>query len=588
MVHRQMALRQQALQQTMTPTIRKLHAQYVDTRRELARLTMAPADPSHVDAKHARLTALSNRKEDLERKLADKLPDFRRQLEQPRRPHADLCEHLPQGTVFVDLLHYCCFEQTRKVPGVAGRRWTRSYVAFVLRPGSPVTRVELGPAEPIEKAVAAWRNEIVTGRSGSAADDLRRLVWEPLEKSLTDETQTVFLCPDGALTALPWAALPGRQKNSVLLEEYAFAVVPYGQFLLEQLTSEPTAKEDQGLLLAVGDVNYDDKPITVAEPVLLTSRAAARGERQLHWAYLPGTKLEHLVTAAGNRQVLKLTGNEASTAQVLAELPKARWAHLATHGFFADPKFRSALQLDEKAFERQQFFLTGERTTVAGRNPLVLSGLVLAGANLPRETDEFGIPRGDGGILTAEAIAGLPLGNLELAVLSACETGLGEVAGGEGVFGLQRAFHLAGAHTTVGSLWKVDDEVTRQLMTAFYNNMWQKGMGKLEALRQAQLSILKVEGASASIRGPGAQNRKRPAVSPDQRPDPRLWAAWVLSGDPGTLTFARQPTQPPDTQAAHPPGTFTTTAKPPDARAVEPPGTSAAAEHTNKVPIRQE
>ena len=85
-----------------------------------------------------------------------------------------------------------------------------------------------------------------------------------------------------------------------------------------------------------------------------------------------------------------------------------------------------------------------ERRTVAGRNPLVLSGLVLAGANLPRAKDSYGIAQGDGGILTAESIAGLPLDKLELAVLSACETGLGDVAGGEGVFGLQRAFHSAG------------------------------------------------------------------------------------------------------------------------------------------------
>src|SRR5205814_5061847 len=113
---------------------------------------------------------------------------------------------------------------------------------------------------------------------------------------------------------------------------------------------------------------------------------------------------------------------------------------------------------DEKAFAQRR---KGERVAPGARNPLVLSGLVLAGANLPPRPDSLGIAQGDGGILTAEAVASLPLVNLELAVLSACETGLGEVAGGEGVFGLQRAFHLAGARTVIASLWKIDDTATQ-------------------------------------------------------------------------------------------------------------------------------
>jgi len=144
----------------------------------------------------------------------------------------------------------------------------------------------------------------------------------------------------------------------------------------------------------------------------------------------------------------------ASTAQLLADLPQVRYAHLATHGFLADPKFRSALQVDEKQFAQ----LGRERSVAGARSPLVLSGLVLAGANKADTPDR--------GILTAEAIVGLRLDDLELAVLSACETGLGQVAGGEGVFGLQRAFHIAGTRNAVASLWKVDDDATAALMSA--------------------------------------------------------------------------------------------------------------------------
>jgi CHAT domain-containing protein len=210
------------------------------------------------------------------------------------------------------------------------------------------------------------------------------------------------------------------------------------------------------------------------------------------------------------RQVRR--GTEATTGQLLRDLPEARYALLATHGFFADPAFRSVFLLDEAAFRHDR---REGRATPGARNPLVLSGLVLAGANRPPALDAHGMPQGDEGILTAEMIASLPLENLELVVLSACETGLGEVAGSEGVFGLQRAFHMAGAQTTVASLWKVDDAITQELLTKFFENYWHKGIGRLEALRQAQLAVRQGEG---------------------NRAHPRYWAAWVLSGDPGDLT----------------------------------------------------
>jgi CHAT domain-containing protein len=146
------------------------------------------------------------------------------------------------------------------------------------------------------------------------------------------------------------------------------------------------------------------------------------------------------------------------------------------------------LQVDPTLFDLARF--TGERALAGARNPLVLSGLVLAGANLPPPKDLSELLRWDGGILTAEAIAGLPLQQLELAVLSACDSGLGDLAGGERVFGLQRAFHLAGTHNVVASLWKVDDEATAALMGLFYAKLWGKQpMPPLQALRDAQLYL---------------------------------------------------------------------------------------------------
>jgi CHAT domain-containing protein len=125
-------------------------------------------------------------------------------------------------------------------------------------------------------------------------------------------------------------------------------------------------------------------------------------------------------------------------------------------------------------------------------------------------------------------VAELDLSGVELVTLSACETGLGQTAGGEGVLGLQRSIQLAGARTTVASLWGVRDEATRALMVEFYENLWVKQLPRGEALRQAQLTMLR-EGIDRGLATRGPHR-----VAPDEvsgRLPPYFWAAFVLSGD---------------------------------------------------------
>src|SRR5262249_17420752 len=153
---------------------------------------------------------------------------------------------------------------------------------------------------------------------------------------------------------------------------------------------------------------------------------------------------------------------------------------LATHGFFAPPTLTSALAPDARVSGGLAPLGLLEREGVAGWHPGLLSGLVLAGANQPPQPDR------DDGILTALEITELDLSGVELTVLAACETGLGRVAGGEGLLGLQRAFQAAGARSVIASLWAVNDEGTRQLMERFYENLWQRRLSRLEALREAQ------------------------------------------------------------------------------------------------------
>jgi CHAT domain-containing protein/Flp pilus assembly protein TadD len=510
-----------------------------DTRRALARLLLSPPTEMQAHRRHAR--RLTAEKEELEGQLAKLVPAFARHQAVRREGHVRLVKKLPPGTAFIDLVLYVASEQDPKRPGKAGERRTPSYTAFVLCRGRPVARVELGAAAPVDKALAAWRTDIRGQKPGSAAQHLRRLVWDPLTKHIPRTTRTIFFSPDGALTRLPWAALPDREDGHVLLEDYAVAIVPHGPFLLEELSEPYPTTHGGGVLLALGAVRYGTKPRDAqrtSEMALL--RAAELGERPVTWNDLPGTarELDQVVSRAGKRAVLRLRGADASTSRVLAELPRATWAHLATHGFFADAKFRSALQLDEDLFAGGEF---GSGLPPGARNPLVLSGLVLAGANrpLPKNLEER--LTDDHGILTAETIAGLPLHHLKLAVLSACETGLGKVAGGEGVFGLQRAFHLAGCKNVVASLWKVDDQATVALMALFYDKLWRQKKPPLEALREAQLTLYHHPeriGLLAQERGPNFDKVVRLPTGPDKgvksqpggKAATKLWAGFVLSG----------------------------------------------------------
>jgi CHAT domain-containing protein/tetratricopeptide (TPR) repeat protein len=520
-----------------------------DLRRQREAVLLAPTSKDDAD-RADRLRDLNREIDELDRELLRLVPALHRSDDLAKRTPADLRKVLPENSVLIDLLRYLHTEHDADRPGRAGEQHTIRYVGFVVSKDQ-VRRVELGDARPIEVAVVKWREAITDGKASSPtaqgernaaaakqARRLRELVWDKLAEHLPRNVETVYLAPDGALAQLPWAALPGRRAGTILLEEHAVAVVPHGPFLLDMLTSEPDRREVENALLAVGDVRYDARPST-AEVASRGPDDALPADRL--WPRLKATAREiaQLQELADKRdwKMQRLAGAAASTSALLKALPQARVAHLATHGFFADKKFRSILQLDEKLFEKR-FSIRGidERIGEGARSPLLLSGVVLAGANLPETPGR--------GIVTAEALVGLDLSGLQLAVLSACETGLGEVAGGEGVFGLQRAFHLAGTRNVVASLWQVDDEATAALMTLFYRYLWEQKLPAVQALRQAQLEVYHhpewvsdyASGKRAprpfktvEVTRPDPPETTSPAEGSKRAPVQR-WAAFVLSG----------------------------------------------------------
>jgi CHAT domain-containing protein len=458
-----------------------------------------------------RIERLSREAEEVERELARRGAG-RLAGRAGRVPVEALRKALPEGVVLLDFIAY---RRTGVLRSEGRRELSHAHhlAAFVVRRDRPIRRVELGPARPIEDIIRAWRRSVRNGGRPVAGAKLRALLWEPVAP-LVDGATCVLVSPDGALCRLPFGALPGAKDGTYLLEEVAVAVVPVPQVLPELLSRAP-GSDGADSLLAIGDVDYGEAPET--------PRPGPRGPAS--FAALEATRAEvEAVRSCFEKRFeegrARVLGGSGATEEMLRrQAPHHHWLHLATHGFFAPENVRSATSSMMKAGG----FLDLADRGPGGHHPGVLSGLALAGANAGRSEDEDGI-------LTALEVSSMDLSGVEMVVLSACETGLGEVAGGEGVLGLQRAFQVAGARTTVTSLWKVPDRATSELMRRMYENLWTKGLSRVEALRRAQLSLLREERGEAGDPKRGVElPEEDPAVG--RGPSPYSWAAFVLSGD---------------------------------------------------------
>jgi len=470
------------------PEARAAAARLQEATRRLVTLRLAPAAPG------AKLRELEKEQEDAQAELSGLSEAFRRSREKRVGPE-ELAASLPEGAVLVDYLFY----RRRMVKDGKPLREPH-LVAFVHARGKAVARVDLGPAKPVEDAADAWRPLLLKRQTGAAAAaGLKRLVWTPLAKHV-EGAKVVLISPDGVLGTVPFAALPGAKEGSYLIEDVALAVAPVPSAIADLV--RPVKKEDRlaPTLLVAGGLRYDgdDK----APPAGADDRSGPRSGR-MGFQALPATRAEMLSVRGSFENLFKagttaaLSEGDATKAAVRKALASVRYAHLATHGFFA-----------------------GEEAGAADWHPLLLSGLALSDANRDPKPGE------EDGILTALEVSEMDLTKLELAVLSACETGLGKVAGGEGILGMQRAFQIAGARSVIGSLWKVDDKATQHLMTELYAAAWdtRKIISRAEALRAAQLAMLK----DGVRRGMAREDDLKKGSG---RAPPYYWAAFVLSGD---------------------------------------------------------
>lgn len=508
-----------------------LHHSWVAARQRLANLAVRGAD-GQPPAVYATLMENARREaEGLERTLAEKSTAFRTERNQPDVGVDKVQAALPAGSVLVSFVQYPRILESNNGRSALPPSPIQSFAAFVVPAnGADVALVPLGAVADIEPLIREWRDEgaggsllasFIEGRSEAAyrtaGSRLRSAIWDPLAGHLRG-ARRVFVVPDGALGLVSLAALP-IGDSAYLLEQG-----PTIHYLSAErdLVGPPraTTTSVRGML-ALGGPAFDAIPDTKTAAVVSAAasvektaslRAAiqACGSFQgLSFQPLDGTlrevqELSRLwsgaATASGEAARV-LVGHEADEATFKEEAHRYRVLHLATHGFFLG----SGCSVGSSSPRGVG------RLSASGvvDNPLLLSGLALAGANRRASAG----PGVDDGILTAEEVASLNLDGVEWAVLSACDTGVGEIRAGEGVFGLRRAFQVAGARTVVMSLWSVDDQATRAWMRALYEGRFQKKLSTVDAVHAASLTVLRDRRAKG------------------QSTHPFYWAAFVAAGD---------------------------------------------------------
>lgn len=464
------------------------------------------------------LDSLREKTNSLEAELARRSASFR--IEQDYRDiRAErISKLLPENSVLVEYMSYNYHLTAHD--SVVSR-----YLAVVVDSQGVRDIVDLGAGADINRLVNQYRRHLLgIASSGRLPSIVHQIEYEKMSKALYDKVwgpvedlasgkDMVLISPDGGLNIVSFAGLCD-QEGKYLIEKYAVHYLTSGRDLIRLKDEAPASSG----LLALGDPDYDapatarlplpnEKPPVPAREVdssaMRSTRAGWDQLDDITVVPLPATRHEVEKIVEGWRRSSKepirvCYGAHASEEVLKAEATGKRVIHLATHGFFLQDAYSELLPQPGFVADREFF----------GENPLLLSGLFLAGANLHGQgADSAGA---EDGILTAEEVTAMNLEGTELVVLSACETGLGKVTEGEGVYGLRRAFQMAGARTVVSALWSISDEATAEMMSHLYEK---RDESFPETIRRIQLKTI---------------NKLR---TQDKVDHPFSWGAFIAVGD---------------------------------------------------------
>ena len=425
---------------------------------------------------------------------------------------------LPKNTALIE------FARIRKANFKAKGKeklWNKYiYLAFVLHSGKGDTPelIDLGDAEKIDNLISKLKKEIADTQ-GMEAEQFSRKVYDlafaPLKNSLKGVTE-IFISPDGNLNLIPFEILQNTD-GKYLIEKYTFNYLSAGRDII----GFGQLKGKAGKSLLIGDPDFDisttERNNSLRSLGIKHSEAqyiAVRSTDMRSYSFdrLPGTKKEvETIHALLGADKSELYTGKAALEEVLKYKEAPSILHLATHGFFLTDEEMLYLNDNATGLTVQSISKKIEPSGKKNENPMLRAGIALAGANNTLKSDTT---KESDGIVTAEKILGLKLRGTDMVVLSACETGLGEVKSGEGVYGLQRAFTQAGAKSIVMSMWSVPDKETQELMTEFYKNIVSGKMNRNQALRQAVLKEMKI-----TEQRYGKNN-------------PLFWGAFIFLGEP--------------------------------------------------------
>jgi tetratricopeptide (TPR) repeat protein/CHAT domain-containing protein len=485
----------------------------------------------------------------LESYLAHRIPEMQLTEQLRLADRRAVASALPPQSVLIEFIRINVMNFQPDSARTEARWTTAHYLAFVMKSDitDNVQLIDLGDAHFIEQEIAAFKVAI-TGESQRSTDrdlfstqlsfpsqmsekrsfivieegeneaayicagkTLRTRVFDPLLSALGERVQ-LFLVPDGDLTLLPFEALP-TEDGHYLIDTYQIIYLSVGRDAL-RFNAPNTVVPAPALVIADPDFDLKAAPTSSTTPIvsgLLRRWDTEEIKRSItRFTRLQGTRAEGQ-QIANLLNVSPLLDDKALEATVKA-CRSPRILHIATHGFFLpdkkqgvdkSPSTRGAKDLAENLPDNTKQGRLQGLLEQHIENPLLRSCLVLAGVNTWDQDGELP-PEAEDGLLTAEDVTALDLLNTELVVLSACETGLGTVYIGEGVFGLRRAFMLAGAKRLVMSLWKVPDRQTEEFMVHFYQHLLE---GHPNAFREAQLTM------------------KR------NYPHPFVWSAFIYQGD---------------------------------------------------------
>jgi CHAT domain-containing protein/Tfp pilus assembly protein PilF len=522
-----------ALRQRMSTDDQKLLDELNVTTAKLAKLALHGAGKTPTEEYQAQLASLGKQRETLEAEISRRSAEFRTQSQSVTL--AAVQEAIPAQAALVEFASYRPFDP--KADSNSHAYGEPHYIAYVFRRQGEVRWKELGSAKAIDDTVAALRAALRDPTRSDVQQLARGLdekIMQPV-RALSGNATQLLISPDGELNLIPFEALVDEDQR-YLVERYSISYLTTGRDLLRL----QVARENRSGPMIIADPTFgepasgasgSDKsaahksgsgrlaPVELASTKAALPRASSHtsslgqvGARRsvttatdlsnVYFAPLAGTALEARAIKLQFPDAQLLTGRGA-TESAVKQVNAPSILHIATHGFFlADPNPRASVNSAND--------LRGVQANANVENPLLRSGLALAGANLSHTGSEKGI-------LTALEASNLNLWGTKLVTLSACDTGVGEIRNGEGVYGLRRAFVLAGAESEVMSLWPVSDYATREVMTSYYKGL-KRGLGRGEALRQTKLAMLK---------------RK-------DRQHPFYWASFIQSGEWASLDGQRE------------------------------------------------